>query len=464
MDILAAVRRRHRRRRRASWPCSAPAITALEGALLAAAARHRGRVGVVIGYDEALSHLMQGGCDAILIPSRFEPCGLTQLYGLRYGCVPVVARTGGLADTVIDANEAAVAAGVATGFQFAPANARCAAAGGPAAGRAACRQAGLDVDAEAGHEGGRFLGAKRRKYAELYRSLLARKAGLRHDQNRRNHALSPTRSPAPPACARRCRSSSRRTMPRTSSSRSSTRWKGFEGKTLVIGGDGRYFNREVIQIAIDMAAANGFGRVIVGQGGILSTPAASHVIRKYKAFGGIVLSASHNPGGPHEDFGIKYNVGNGGPAPEKITDAIFARTKAIEQLQDRRHRRRSISTGSARVKAGGMTVEVIDPVADYAELMETLFDFDAIRAMFNGGFRMRFDAMHAVTGPYAKEILENRLGAPKGTARNFDAAAGFRRPSSRPQPRPRQGTLRRDDGRRTRPISARPPTATATAT
>ena len=105
--------------------------------------------------------------------------------------------------------------------------------------------------------------------------------------------------------------------------------EGFAGKTLVIGGDGRYFNREVIQIAIRMAAANGFGKVMVGQGGILSTPAASHVIRKYKAFGGIILSASHNPGGPHEDFGIKYNIGNGGPAPEKITDAIFARTKAI---------------------------------------------------------------------------------------------------------------------------------------
>ena len=167
-----------------------------------------------------------------------------------------------------------------------------------------------------------------------------------------------------------------------------------------------------------MAAANGFGRVIVGQGGILSTPAASHVIRKRKAFGGIILSASHNPGGPHEDFGIKYNAGNGGPAPEKLTDAIFARTKTISQYKiadldpidiDR------IGT----VEAGGMTVEVIDPVADYAELMESLFDFDAIRAKFKAGFRMRFDAMHAVTGPYAKEILENRLGAAKGTARNF---------------------------------------------
>jgi phosphoglucomutase len=194
--------------------------------------------------------------------------------------------------------------------------------------------------------------------------------------------------------------------------------EGFEGKALVIGGDGRYFNREVIQIAIRMAAANGFGSVIVGQGGILSTPAASHIIRKYKAFGGIVLSASHNPGGPHEDFGIKYNIGNGGPAPEKITDAVFARSKTITSYKiadidpvDLDH--------IGEFSAGGMTVKVIDPVSDYAELMETLFDFDAIRKMFRSGFRMAFDAMHAVTGPYAKEILENRLGAPAGTARNF---------------------------------------------
>ena len=193
--------------------------------------------------------------------------------------------------------------------------------------------------------------------------------------------------------------------------------EGFEGKALVIGGDGRYFNREVIQIAIRMAAANGFGSVIVGQGGILSTPAASHIIRKYKAFGGIVLSASHNPGGPHEDFGIKYNIGNGGPAPEKITDAVFARSKTISSYKiadidpvDLDH--------VGEFDAGGMTVKVIDPVSDYAALMETLFDFEAIRKMFRSGFRMAFDAMHAVTGPYAKEILENRLGAPAGTARN----------------------------------------------
>ncbi|RWE55656.1 alpha-D-glucose phosphate-specific phosphoglucomutase [Mesorhizobium sp.] len=193
---------------------------------------------------------------------------------------------------------------------------------------------------------------------------------------------------------------------------------GFEGKTLVIGGDGRFYNREVIQKAIAMAAANGFGKVMVGQGGILSTPAASNVIRKYKTFGGIILSASHNPGGPHEDFGIKYNAGNGGPAAEKLTDAIFAKTKVISSFKIADIGTVDLDT-IGTVEAGGMTVEVIDPVADYAELMEGLFDFDALRALFKSGFRMRFDAMHAVTGPYAKDILENRLGAPNGTARNF---------------------------------------------
>ncbi|MER8504350.1 alpha-D-glucose phosphate-specific phosphoglucomutase [Mesorhizobium sp. M0208] len=193
---------------------------------------------------------------------------------------------------------------------------------------------------------------------------------------------------------------------------------GFDGKTLVIGGDGRFYNREVIQKAIAMAAANGFGKVMVGQGGILSTPAASHVIRKYKTFGGIILSASHNPGGPHEDFGIKYNAGNGGPAPEKLTDAIFEKTKAISSFKIADIGPVDIDT-IGTITAADMIVEIIDPVADYADLMESLFDFEALRALFKSGFRMRFDAMHAVTGPYAKEILENRLGAPNGTARNF---------------------------------------------
>jgi phosphoglucomutase len=193
--------------------------------------------------------------------------------------------------------------------------------------------------------------------------------------------------------------------------------EGFEGKTLVIGGDGRFYNREVVQIALKMAAANDFGRVLVGQGGLLSTPAASNVIRRYGAFGGIILSASHNPGGPTEDFGIKYNIGNGGPAPERITEAIYARTKEIEDYKILDVPDVDIDT-TGTTDLGGMTVEVIDPVTDYAELMETLFDFPAIRAVFAGGFRMAFDAMSAVTGPYATEILEHRLGAAAGTVRN----------------------------------------------
>ncbi|WP_421424949.1 alpha-D-glucose phosphate-specific phosphoglucomutase, partial [Agrobacterium rosae] len=193
--------------------------------------------------------------------------------------------------------------------------------------------------------------------------------------------------------------------------------EGFAGQTLVIGGDGRYYNRDVIQKTIKMAAASGFGKVLVGQGGILSTPAASHIIRKYKAFGGIVLSASHNPGGPNEDFGIKYNIGNGGPAPEKITDAIFDRTKSIDTYRISDAADVDLDTiGTADVD--GMTVEVIDPVSDYAALMEELFDFAAIRNLIAGGFKVVVDSMSAVTGPYAVEIIEKRLGAPAGSVWN----------------------------------------------
>ncbi|KHK91736.1 alpha-D-glucose phosphate-specific phosphoglucomutase [Novosphingobium malaysiense] len=189
------------------------------------------------------------------------------------------------------------------------------------------------------------------------------------------------------------------------------------GAVLVIGGDGRFHNRTVIQEAIRMAAANGYGKVLVGRGGILSTPAASHVIRKYKASGGLVLSASHNPGGPEEDFGIKYNIANGGPAPESVTGAIHARTQVIDRWLTVPGEDIDLETpGEYRV--GGMTVSVIDPVADYADLMETLFDFDAIRSAVKGGFTMRFDAMSAVTGPYAHEILENRLGFARDTVVN----------------------------------------------
>ncbi|QDC37195.1 alpha-D-glucose phosphate-specific phosphoglucomutase [Sphingobium fuliginis] len=200
--------------------------------------------------------------------------------------------------------------------------------------------------------------------------------------------------------------------------------EGYEDQTLVVGGDGRYLNREVIQTVLKMAAANGFGRVLVGRGGILSTPAASHLIRSSGAFGGLVLSASHNPGGPDEDFGIKYNVSNGGPAPEKVTDAIHARTLAIDSYRFFEANDVDIDTlGSTTL--GDMTVEVVDPVAGYAELMETLFDFTAIRAMIADGFTISFDSMSAVTGPYAVEIFEKRLGAPAGTVRNATPLTDF---------------------------------------
>ena len=193
--------------------------------------------------------------------------------------------------------------------------------------------------------------------------------------------------------------------------------EGFEGRTLVIGGDGRYYNAEVVQTAIRMAAANGFGKAMAGRDGLLSTPAASNIIRKYRAFGGIILSASHNPGGPDGDFGIKYNAANGGPAPEKITDAIFARTKSITAYKITDTPDIDLSRiGTTQVE--NMTVEVVDPVADYAALMQKLFDFDAIRALIKSGFAMKFDGMGAITGPYGHTILEDMLGFPKGTVMN----------------------------------------------
>jgi phosphoglucomutase len=192
---------------------------------------------------------------------------------------------------------------------------------------------------------------------------------------------------------------------------------GFSGKTLVIGGDGRYFNREAIQKAIRIALANGFGRIVVGRGGLLSTPAASALIRSLGAYGGIILSASHNPGGPDGDFGIKYNAENGGPAPEKLTDRIFAGAQTIAVIKTLDAPDVDIDA-LGTTKLDGGTVEIVDPVTNYAALMRTLFDFDAIRALFASGFRMRFDAMHAITGPYAHAILEGELGAPAGTVVN----------------------------------------------
>ena len=196
------------------------------------------------------------------------------------------------------------------------------------------------------------------------------------------------------------------------------------GAIMVLGGDGRFYNREAIQIILKMAAANGVGKVLVGQHGLLSTPAASCVIRRYGAAGGLILSASHNPGGPDGDFGIKFNTANGGPAPEKVTEAIYARTLEIADY-------RSSSADDVALDVIGvhtvddMPVEVIDPVIDYAGLMQSIFDFDAIRSLLSGGFRMRFDAMHAITGPYARYILEGLLGAPAGTVINGEPLEDF---------------------------------------
>jgi phosphoglucomutase len=194
--------------------------------------------------------------------------------------------------------------------------------------------------------------------------------------------------------------------------------------TLAVGGDGRYLNREVIQIVFRIAAANGVRRILVGRNGILSTPAASHLIRKYGLSGGILLSASHNPGGPEGDFGLKYNTSNGGPAPEAFTSAIAARAASMAEY--RYLEGPAVPLGTLdHVALGHTAIEIIDPVRDWADLMEELFDFEAIRRLFAGGFRMRFDAMHAVTGPYGREIFETRLGAATGTVINAEPLPDF---------------------------------------
>ena len=196
------------------------------------------------------------------------------------------------------------------------------------------------------------------------------------------------------------------------------------GATLTVGGDGRFYNKTAIQTIIKMAAANGFAKVLVGQDGILSTPAASHVIRHFKTFGGIILSASHNPAGPTEDFGIKYNTANGGPAPEKITEAIFAKSKTITQYKIADFADIDLHT-IGETKLDGFSVQVINAVSDYADLMAQLFDFAAIKDLLQTGFSLKFDAMHAVTGPYAKEILVNRLGAPATSLMNCEVSETF---------------------------------------
>ncbi len=191
-----------------------------------------------------------------------------------------------------------------------------------------------------------------------------------------------------------------------------------QGKTLVLGGDGRYYNREAIQIVLKMAAANGIARVKVGQNGILSTPAVSHVIRKYETDGGFILTASHNPGGPNGDFGIKYNIANGGPAPEHVTDSIFARSKIIDQYKILDAADVDIDK-LGESKLGQMVVEVIDSVSDFQKLMEALFDFDLLRHLCkSASFKLCMDALHAVTGPYARAIFEKELGLPAGTVKD----------------------------------------------
>ena len=198
------------------------------------------------------------------------------------------------------------------------------------------------------------------------------------------------------------------------------------GATLTVGGDGRYYNRHAIQVIIQMAAANGFSRVLIGQAGILSTPAASHIIRQYQTFGGMILSASHNQGGVNGDFGIKYNISNGGPAPEKITDEVFAKSKVITQYKTSDLPEIDIDTiGETVFNGGKFTVKVIDAVQDYADLMQSLFDFSAIKKLLSSGFSMQFDAMHAVTGPYAQEIFVNRLGAPTTSLMNCVPSEDF---------------------------------------
>ncbi|MDC0739369.1 alpha-D-glucose phosphate-specific phosphoglucomutase [Cognatishimia sp. SS12] len=199
---------------------------------------------------------------------------------------------------------------------------------------------------------------------------------------------------------------------------------GAQGKHFVVGGDGRFFNAEAIQTILKIAAANGAAQVTVGQGGLLSTPAASHLIRKLGADGGLILSASHNPGGIDADFGLKYNIDNGGPAPEAITRKISDSAASLTRYHIAEAKDADLAQiGTSEI--AGMLLTVVDPVDDYAALMAELFDFDKIRALFAGGFSMRFDAMHAVTGPYARRILEEELGAASGTVINATPSPDF---------------------------------------
>jgi len=201
--------------------------------------------------------------------------------------------------------------------------------------------------------------------------------------------------------------------------------KAVKDKTLVLGGDGRYFNREAIQIIIKMALAYGFGRIMVAKDGILSTPATSCVIRKHGALGGIILSASHNPGGKEGDFGVKYNISNGGPAPEKITESIFAVTKTITEYKIANLPDFPTDEIKTFVLESGQKVAIFDGVSDYVELMKELFDFNLLKQAIKSGLKLKYDALHAVTGPYAKRIFEGELSAPEGSVINADPLPDF---------------------------------------
>jgi phosphoglucomutase len=391
----------------------------LEAAYKAAAAAHPGRLAVITGFNEGLAHRMQAGADVVMVPSRFEPCGLTQLCGLRYGTLPFVSRVGGLADTVIDANEAALTDGVATGFVFAPVTAE-------AMQRSIHRVFSLWNEPASWirtrqHAMGRDVSwdLPARRYLALYDSLVP-------TTHVRKVSTIPFAGQRPGTSGLRKKVTVFQQAHYLENFVASIfcSLKDFEGQTLVVGGDGRFHNDVATQTIIKMAAAAGFGRVLVGQHGLLSTPAVSAVIRKHGAFGGIILSASHNEGGPQGDFGIKYNTGNGGPALEALTEAIYAGSQSIASYDIAETPDVDLATvGSTTV--GAMRVEVIDPVADWAELVETLFDFDAIRALFASGFRLHMDSMNAVTGPYAEAVLEDLLGASVGTVVNGEPLPDF---------------------------------------
>lgn len=396
---------------------------ALEAGFRAAALAHPGKVGAIIGYDEKIAHQIQAGADGLLIPSRFEPCGLTQLCALRYGALPVTSRVGGLADTIIDANEMALAAGLGTGVQFSPVTSEMFGATLERVGRLWAQPEVWGRLVENGMTTDVSWRRPAAAYARLYRGLITeRRQGMINAKvptlYNPGKSMIQTLATTPFEGQRPGTSGLRKKVPVFQQPRYLENFvqsiidclERFQGETLVVGGDGRFYNREAIQIVLKIAAANGFGRILVGRSGILSSPAVSNLIRKHGAFGGIILTASHNPGGPAGDFGIKFNVANGGPAPEKVTEAVFARTLTIDRY-------RIIETADVdldqlgTIRLGPTEVEVIDPVEDYARLMQQLFDFDRISGLFKSGFRLRFDAMSAVTGPYATRIFHDLLGA-----------------------------------------------------